>query len=178
MNNKHMTLSNRSDIEIGLNNGDSIRKIARDIIKSHCTVLYEIKIRKIFVKGNSFNLMPGSSNDCDKLLKSPYVCNGCNLKRKCRKNKFFYYAKDSQNDYQTTLVEARLGIDMQCDKFNILSDIVNIEVKEQSHSFYMIKTNHASAEPMMILRFILSKTMSITSFKWILLKVKKEKQYF
>ncbi len=142
MKNKHMTLSERIDIEKGLSNGDSIRKIARDMNRPHTTILTEIKLRKITVRGNTFNLIPGSNNNCEKLLTSPYVCNSCIEKRKCRKNKCFYYASESQNDYRHTLVDSRTGIDMQCDEFNNLCAIVKKEVKEQSNSFYMIKTNH------------------------------------
>jgi len=142
MKNKHMSLSDRIDIEQGLANADSIRKIAGELGRPHTTIINEIKNRKIFVKGNSFNLFPGSTNDCNKLLKSPYVCNGCKDKRKCRKNKWFYYAKDAQNDYQELLVDSRLGIDMDCDEFHALSEILETEVKKQSHSFYMIKTNN------------------------------------
>jgi IS30 family transposase len=142
MKNKHMDFSQRCDIEKGLINRNSIRKIAMDIGKSHCTVLYEIKVRKVFVKGNSFNLFPGSSNECNKLLKSPYVCNGCDDKRKCRKNKWFYFAKDSQIEYKTLLIDSRSGIDMECDEFNSLCKILDKEVTEQGHSFYMVKINH------------------------------------
>ena len=135
MKNKHMSLSDRSDLEIGLNNGDSIRKISSNIGKSHGAILFEIEHRKIFVKGNSFNLFPGSSNDCNKLLNSPHVCNACPDKRKCRKNKFFYFAKDAQNDYQSLLVDSRIGIDMQCDEFDNLSKFLLDEVVKKSHSF-------------------------------------------
>lgn len=147
MKNKHMILSDRIDIETGLNNGNSIRKIGRDIDKPHTTILHEISMRKYLVKGNNFNLLPGSSNNCIKLEKSPYVCNSCDEKRKCRKNKYFYYAKEAQHNYNSILVDSRSGIDMECDEFQFLSSVTEKEVKDQSHSFYMLKINNEEIKP-------------------------------
>ena len=51
-----------------------------------------------------------------KLKKAPFVCNGCPNKNKCKKNRYFYYAEDANNDYRRTLVESRQGIDL--DKYS------------------------------------------------------------
>lgn len=146
MKNKHMILSDRIDIEKGLNNGNSIRKIGRDIDKPHTTILHEIAMRKHLVKGNTFNLIPGSSNNCIKLEKSPHVSNNCDEKRKRRKNKYFYYAKEAQHNYNSILVESRSGIDMDCDEYQYLCSVLEKEVVEQSHSFYMVKVNNEEIE--------------------------------
>ena len=51
-----------------------------------------------------------------KLKKAPFVCNGCPNKNKCKKNRYFYYAEDANNDYRRTLVESIQGIDL--DKYS------------------------------------------------------------
>ncbi len=46
---------------------------------------------------------------CEKLLKPPYVCNGCADERKCQLRKKFYIASKSNEQYRTLLVESRKG---------------------------------------------------------------------
>lgn len=47
---------------------------------------------------------------CMKLLKPPYVCNGCDKLAACNLEKALYSAVISQNQYQTLLSECRSGI--------------------------------------------------------------------
>lgn len=54
---------------------------------------------------------------CEKINKAPFVCNACPNKSKCRKNKYFYYAEDANNDYKETLTESRQGIDFENNEF-------------------------------------------------------------
>jgi IS30 family transposase len=137
---KHLTLSERIDIESGLNNNHSIRQIAREIGKSPSTLVYEISNRKIKSKANRFN---GSSSDynCERLSKPSSVCNGCPSKIGCRKTKYYYKAKDSQADYKNLLVSSREGIDFECEDFITLNKIVKEDI-EKGHSFYMIVQNN------------------------------------
>lgn len=60
---------------------------------------------------NNFNMK------CEKINKAPFVCNACPNKSKCRKNKYFYYAEDANNDYKETLTESRQGIDFENNEF-------------------------------------------------------------
>ena len=135
---KHMTLSQRIVIEDSINNNIAFRKIAEKIGMTHTTVSREILNRRVQVKGNIFN---ATNMKCDKLDKAPFVCNGCPNKNKCRKNKYFYYAKDANDDYRKTLVESREGIDFENADFRNMDKIVNEEVNK-GHSFYMIIEDH------------------------------------
>ena len=135
---KHLTLSQRIKIENGLNNNWSFRKIANDINKGHNTVAREVQNRRIKVKGNPFNM---TIMECPNTKKAPFVCNGCPNQKKCRFNKYFYYADDAQKDYQTTLVDSRVGIDMDCDEFHSLNTLVKSSVKK-GHSFSLITLNN------------------------------------
>ena len=105
---KHITLSQRIIIESNLNDNIPFRQIGENIGKSHTTISREVLARRILVKGNSFNAL---NMKCNKTEKAPFVCNGCPNKKSCRKNKYFYYAKDAENDYRKTLIESREGID-------------------------------------------------------------------
>lgn len=137
-NGKHLSLSIRIKIEEALNKKESIRKIGRNNNKAHNTISKEIYIRRQLVKGNPFLM---EDVNCSKTKKSPFVCNGCELKKKCQKNKYFYCAEDAQADYRTLLVESRQGIDSDCEKFKELKDIVREDI-DKGHSFAMIKMNH------------------------------------
>jgi len=135
---KHLDLTTRINIEKGLNNNDTIRKIGRDNNKAHNTIAKEIYIRRQLVPGNYFD---DKYIHCPKTNQSPFVCNGCYSKQKCRKNKYFYYAEDAHVNYRSLLIESRQGIDTDCEEFSKLKAIVKEDISK-GHSFAMIIMNH------------------------------------
>lgn len=135
---KHLKLSQRIIIEGKLNENISLRKIGEMIDKPHTTISREILSRRVFVKGNSFN---NFNTKCDKTERAPFVCNGCPNKNKCKKNRYFYYAKDANDNYRKVLVESREGIDFENDEFRKMDKIITDEINK-GHSFYMIATDH------------------------------------
>ena len=135
---KHLNLSQRIIIESKLNDNLSLRKIGESIGKTHTTISREIISRRVMVKGNPFN---ATIMRCNKTEKAPFVCNGCPMQKKCRKNKYFYYAQDAHNDYRKVLIESREGIDFENPDFRKMDRIVKEEV-DNGHSFYMIVTDH------------------------------------
>ena len=135
---KHLNLSQRIVIESNLNDNTSLRKIGNMVGKPHTTISREILTRRVLVKGNHFN---NFNTKCDKTDKAPFVCNGCPNKNKCRKNKYFYYAKDANDNYRSTLVESRQGIDFENNEFRKMDKIIKEEV-DKGHSFYMIVLDH------------------------------------
>lgn len=137
---KHLSLSERIKIEEGLNLGLSVRKIAENINRAPSTIVYEISNRKIFKEPNYFNGR-GNVQNCEKLTRASSVCNGCNSKIGCRKKKYYYVANGSQKNYEEILVDSRLGIDMDCEEFIELNNIVKENI-EKGHSFYMIVQNN------------------------------------
>ncbi|MBF0806324.1 MULTISPECIES: helix-turn-helix domain-containing protein [unclassified Streptococcus] len=85
---KHLTFSDRLDIESGLRNSKTFTLIASQIGKDPSTVSKEVP-KHIQVKKSSVHSNKG--NNCPKLCKPPYVCNGCPIKnRDCGFNKQFY----------------------------------------------------------------------------------------
>ena len=135
---KHLNLSQRIVIESNLNDNTSLRKIGNMVGKPHTTISREILTRRVLVKENHFN---NFNTKCDKTDKAPFVCNGCPNKNKCRKNKYFYYAKDANDNYRSTLVESRQGIDFENNEFRKMDKIIKEEV-DKGHSFYMIVLDH------------------------------------
>jgi IS30 family transposase len=137
---KHLSLSNRIDIEKYLNNGFNFTEIGRLLNKSDRTISYEVKRHKTrIMKKNPY---ANSTNYiCSKLTKAPYVCNGCDTKHSCRKTRYEYYSKDANSQYRDTLINSRTGINMEPDEFNELNKIVKENI-EKGHSFSMIISNH------------------------------------
>ena len=135
---KHLNLSQRIIIEDKLNNNLSLRKIGECISKPHTTISREILSRRILVKGNAFN---NFNTKCEKLNKAPFVCNGCPYKNKCKKNRYFYYAKDANDNYKKLLVESRQGIDFENKDFRHMDKTIKEEI-DKGHSFYMIVKDH------------------------------------
>ena len=135
---KHLNLSNRIIIESKLNENTSLRKIGEFINKPHTTISREIVTRRVLVKGNSFN---NFNVHCEKTEKATFVCNGCINKNKCKKNKYFYYAKDADDNYRKTLIESREGIDFENNEFRKMDKIIKEET-DKGHSFYMIIQDH------------------------------------
>ena len=137
---KHLTLSERYDIEKYLNQRFNFSEIGRLLNKSDRTIAYEIKkhIQKSTRnKFNNYYLFP-----CEKLKHTPFLCNGCEDKAHCRKNKYFYYGKDANDTYKELLVSSRTGIDMKTNEFNDLNTIVKDEAANKGHSFAMIIRTH------------------------------------
>lgn len=79
---KHLNLSQRIIIESNLNENNSLRIIGEIMGKTHTIISRKILSRRILIKGNHFN---NFNVKCDKTKKTPFVCNGCPNKNKCKK---------------------------------------------------------------------------------------------
>lgn len=62
---------------------------------------------------------------CPKILKPPYVCNGCTNKQTCHAAKRYYRAKSAQKEYEATLRDSRAGINMTPEELEELNDLIS-----------------------------------------------------
>ena len=74
---------------------------------------------------------------CSRLKKAPYVCNGCRNESKCQLEKHFYYAKDSQQEYETLLSTARSGFVIEEEEAAELGGVLRKGLSN-GHSVYHI----------------------------------------
>ena len=81
---------------------------------------------------------------CPKLLKPPYVCNGCGNRNSCSLEKRFYYAQDAQKEYQLVLSESRSGISLSEDEIRHLDEIVSPLIRKQQSPHHICVTNRDS----------------------------------
>ena len=113
----HLSYEDRKNIEDGLNDNKSINQISKEINRNHSTILREISRNKVYSKPNNWCTNkkyenPDYDSHCNKLDKSPYVCNGCKSRSGCRKERYTYYARKADDSYKEVKSEARKGINL------------------------------------------------------------------
>ncbi len=175
MSKKHLTLSERIELEKLLNEGLSFRQIAINLGKSHTTISREVNSKRTFSKIGGYNIVFNDcinaidcpkkelcnfdkctykkchsckfcyrlckkyeKQKCEKISKAPFVCNGCENRKKCRLEKCFYKAKSAQTEYDFLISDARYGINISEEQLAYIDGIVSpLIIKGQSiHAIY------------------------------------------
>ena len=155
-NQKHLTLDNRSSIQLLLDNGMNFKEIGKFLSKDPTTISKEIKNHRIKQIPSSFNggsvrceKLKSCDNKsgnffitcnekcpdfipimCKKLSKPPFVCNPCTSKQGCRFIKYYYRSKEAFQDYKETLSLNRTGIALGKEAFYQLDDLISPLVKK------------------------------------------------
>ncbi len=160
MKNKHMTLDDRIEIQECLSKGMTFKAIGERIGKSQTTVSREVKIHmepytNSFVRTNEV---------CPKLLKAPFVCNGCEKRSRssCPYRRQLYSAKKAQFEYETVLVESRTGIPLNKESFYETERIISEAVRNGQHIYHIIQSNNLPISTATVYRHIQKRYYSIT----------------
>ena len=153
---KHLTLSDRNDIQLGLERGETFKAIGQLILKDPTTVSKEVKRNKQIRDSTSNNL------PCTLLDKAPFVCNGCPKRRQnCDYKKIFYLAKQAQKQYEQTLVEAREGTPLNSKTFWDMDKVISDGVKKGQHIYHILKTHNLDVSSSTVYRHIRKGYLSI-----------------
>ena len=153
---KHLTLSDRNDIQLGLERGETFKAIGQLILKDPTTVSKEVK-RNRQARDSTSNNLP-----CPLLDKAPFVCNGCPKRRQnCGYQKIFYLAKQAQKQYEQTLVEAREGTPLNSQTFWDMDKIISDGVKKGQHIYHILKTHNLDVSSSTVYRHIRKGYLSI-----------------
>lgn len=162
---KHLSLSERFDIENGLSTRKSFKEIARSIGKDCTTISREIRNHYVVKNtggiGRQFNnciyrsTCPNRGKNCNLnnctefkeqkcnlLNKPPYVCNGCKLKNQCTLTKHFYDAAYANNEYLSNLSEVRSGVMIYQNEIDNLNSILIPLICEQNQSIHQVIINN------------------------------------
>ena len=154
---KHLTLSDRNDIQLGLERGETFKAIGQSILKDPTTVSKEVK-RNRQVRESTCDNLP-----CPLLDKAPFVCNGCPKRRQnCGYQKVFYPAKQAQKQYEQTLVEAREGTTLNSQTFWNMDKIISDGVKKGQHIYHILKTHNLDVSSSTVYRHIRKGYLSTT----------------
>ena len=134
-----MTLDDRIEIQNGLSKGMTFKDIALRINKDQTTVSKEVK-KHLMIYSNSFT---STDECCPKLLKAPFVWNGCPKKNhsNCHFQRRKYVAKDAQNAYEALLTDAREGIPLKQESFYHTEKIISDAVKKGQHIYHILQAN-------------------------------------
>ena len=153
---KHLTLSDRNDIQLGLERGETFKAIGQLILKDPTTVSKEVKRNRQVRESTCHNL------PCPLLDKAPFVCNDCPKRRQnCGYKKIFYLAKQAQKQYEQTLVEAREGTPLNSKTFWDMDKVISDGVKKGQHIYHILKTHNLDVSSSTVYRHIRKGYLSI-----------------
>ena len=153
---KHLTLSDRHDIQLGLERSETFKSIGQLILKDPTTISKEVKRNKQIRDSTSNNL------PCPLLDKALFVCNGCSKRRQnCGYQKIFYLAKQAQKQYEQTLVESREGTPLNSKTFWDMDKVISEGVKKGQHIYHILKTHNLDVSSSTVYRHIRKGYLSI-----------------
>lgn len=157
---KHMTLDDRIEIQNGLSKGMTFKDIALRINKDQTTVSKEVK-KHLMIYSNSFT---STDECCPKLLKAPFVCNGCSKKNhsNCHYQRRKYVAKEAQNAYEALLSDAREGIPLNQESFYHTEKVISDAVKKGQHIYHILQSNDLPVSKSSVYRHITKGYYSIS----------------
>ena len=153
---KHLTLSDRNDIQLGLERGETFKAIGQLILKDPTTVSKEVKRNRQARESTCDNL------PCPLLDKATFVCNRCPKRRQnCGYQKIFYLAKQAQKQYEQTLVKAREGTPLNSKTFWNMDKVISDGVKKGQHIYHILKTHNLDVSSSTVYRHIRKGYLSI-----------------
>lgn len=150
--NKHLTFTDRVEIQECLAKGMTFKAIGLRIGKDKTTVSREVKAHA----QTHTNGYTRTDEICPKLLKAPYVCNGCEMKSrsKCPYARRLYFAKTAQKEYEEDLTESRSGIPLNRESFYETEKIISGAVRKGQHIYHAIKSNDLPVSTATVYRHI------------------------
>lgn len=101
---------------------------------------------------------------CPKLLKAPFVCNGCPKRNhsNCQYLRRRYVAKEAQAEYETVLTESREGIPLNKEEFYETERTISEAVQAGQHIYHAIQANNLAVSKSTVYRHIAKGYYSIS----------------
>lgn len=155
---KHLSLEDRKNIELGIIEGLSKSKIAKNINRSPVTISNEIVKHRRIKQRNIFNAdsicihlkeCKKCFNKCERYEEPSCkrrdrnigACNSCPNIKTCKLDKYFYYAKKANEDYLYTLVDSRVGVNLDYPELKQIATIIK-PLLDKGQTIYQILENH------------------------------------
>lgn len=133
---KHISFEQRKVILSMISSNHKLKEIGEALNLDPTSVSKEVKrnrTRLYPVHNPNLNLKV-----CSKLDRFPYVCNTCKYRYEpCPFEKYVYKANEAQNKANSKLILSRRGLDLDCNEFKKLDEIVK-EGVEADKSIYEI----------------------------------------
>ena len=156
----HFTLESRTLLFRLLNENRSFRSIASIIGCSVSSITNEILKHRIY-RDLSWK---DSSRDCrsTRLVKAPYVCNGCENFKGCRRSKYLYDPAKAHEEYMKTLKESRSGIRSSAEGIAYIDELITPLIKEKGQTVdHILLSNELGISRSTLYRYIDDGLLSI-----------------
>ena len=142
----HLSYEDRKNIEDGLNQNKSINQIAKELNRSHSTILREVDRNRKYSEPTSWNNYkinhPDLDLSCERLNHYPYVCNGCKSRSGCRKIRWTYYAREAQKDYEDLIKSCRQGVNLTLEEIHSINETITPLVKKGQTTNHLYINHH------------------------------------
>lgn len=154
----HLSLENRKNIELGIIDGLSKTQIAKKINRNISTVSKEILKHRKLKPRNTFNAdsicihlkechrcikkcQRYQEPSCSRRDRNIGACNCCPNISKCKLDKYFYYANKANEQYLYTLVDSRVGVNLDYPELKQIATIIK-PLLDKGQTIYQILENH------------------------------------
>lgn len=155
---KHISLKDRKNIELGIIEGLSKSQIAKKINRHPTTVANEIRKHRKLKPRNTFNMHSicihlkvchrcvkkcekYQEPTCNRRDRNIGACNNCPNIKSCKLDKYFYYANKAHESYLYTLVDSRVGVNLDYPELKQIATIIK-PLLDKGQSLYQILENH------------------------------------
>lgn len=145
-NHEHLSKEQRDIIQHLINQRNTFTYISSAINKDRTTISKEIK-RNRYIKSkfySEFDIKGINSaiENCKKLSKCPYVCNGCKQLRFCKKHHLFYNSDLAQKKYEDILRNSRTGVNLSYEQINEIENTIVPLIRDKKQSINQVYANH------------------------------------
>lgn len=149
----HFTLELRKLLSRLLDENKSFRTIAKIIGCAVSSITNEILRHRIYLEKRFGDGIQKCNSQ--RLIKAPYVCNGCENYRYCRKSKYIYDPLKAHEQYLKTLKESRSGIKASKEGLAYLDNLVSPLVKNNGQTIdHILLSNDVGVSRSTLYRYI------------------------
>ncbi|MEG2610131.1 MAG: IS30 family transposase, partial [Bacilli bacterium] len=85
---------------------------------------------KVYYKPTTWNNCSTISDPCEKLKKTPFVCNGCKARSGCRRERLTYYARKADDSYKELITNCRQGISLTNEEIYNINQVITPLIKK------------------------------------------------
>lgn len=164
---KHLTPSDRATIDTMLRNHATFKEIAAVLGKDACTISREVRKHRILATNKFTNYDEQNrvlNEDCPKLDKPPYVCNGCPKYNHCRCKRYVYLHGKAQTQYEETLRDSRECIPLNKAEFYEIDGVLTPAVQSGQHLYQAIQATGVNIPISTAYRYAAKGYFSFTAF--------------
>ena len=136
---EHINHEMRKIISSSLTKSKKAVEIADDLGLDVSAVSKEIKRNRVVSKEAYRNVIDPI---CEKTLRFPYVCNGCNLKYTCHKKQYKYDVKRAQELADYRLIASRRGINLTKEEFDVLNNKIHDGLTSGNSIYHIVVSNN------------------------------------